>query len=560
MLALSVGGVAAIADPTSSSTAPTPPTTTPASTTTTEPSVSATESQESTSSSPVSSANESDRKLRINTNIGTSLGLSPPQGGPGTQVTITAVRYGPCLDPPPAMTEELSGSPVFSLQWGGTTLQAKTDGGNAVAHYTVPDEASAGDYSVTVTVSCSVEFKDGSNLVPHNTATFTVVVPKKDPTLTLDTAAGHRGVQIQATGTDFACGSGESVQLFWDGQGDPLTEPQPQAFSVQLTVPEQASIGGHTVVARCQYHSTITASKPFEVTEVEPPVVTPPPSLAVQPTSGHPGDPMRITGERFVCTDHPGTVELRWDDDTSLATPPVDAAGNFETSVPVPLDADARGHTVNAACVDKSVAMATAFTVVAKDVPPPPVPAPAAAMALQPASGHRGDQMRIAGERFACANRTVELSWDDGTHLATTFVDASGDFATLIPVPTNADLRSHMVGAACSDASIALAAAFTVIAEPPPPPTTAPTRNWGWVIVLIAVAVALIAAVYHMAKPRPPKPPAVRAVARPSGPPLVTVHETPAHGESTYALRLETHSGARTLTVEEVNDGHTLTE
>ena len=37
---------------------------------------------------------------------------------------------------------------------------------------------------------------------------------------------------------------------------------------------------------------------------------------------------------------------------------------------------------------------------------------------------------------------------------------------------------------------------------------------------------------------------------------LVTVHETPAPGESTHALRLETHSGARTLTVEEVNDGH----
>ncbi|MGV0695741.1 hypothetical protein, partial [Mycobacterium paraintracellulare] len=67
------------------------------------------------------------------------------------------------------------------------------------------------------------------------------MAPKKDPTLTLDTPAGHRGAQIQASGTDFACGSGESVELFWDGKGDPLTEPQPQAFSVQLTVPEQTS-------------------------------------------------------------------------------------------------------------------------------------------------------------------------------------------------------------------------------------------------------------------------------------------------------------------------------
>lgn len=101
---------------------------------------------------------------------------------------------------------------------------------------------------MTVTVSCSFELKVGSRgeskaepKVVHNEETFTVMAPKKDPTLTLDTPAGHRGAQIQASGTDFACGSGESVELFWDGKGDPLTEPQPQAFSVQLTVPEQTS-------------------------------------------------------------------------------------------------------------------------------------------------------------------------------------------------------------------------------------------------------------------------------------------------------------------------------
>lgn len=560
-LTLTLGGVAAIADPASSSTAPTPTTTTPTSTMTSQPSATTTESQERTPpSSSVSSADQADRTIR--TNGETSLALSLQQGGPGTQVTITAVGYGPCLDPPPDVTETLSGSPVFSLQWDHKAVdlsQASLEGRNVVAHYTVPDEASAGDASVTVTVSCSFEFKVRSKVeskVVQNDATFTVIAPKKDPTLTLDTPAGHRGAQITASGADFACGPSESVQLFWDGTGDALTEPQPHAFSVKLTVPEATSIGGHTVVARCQDHSTIIASRPLEVTEVEPPVVTPPPTLAVQPTSGHPGDPMRIIGERFDCTDHAGTVELRWDDDTSLATPPVDAAGHFETSAPVPSDADARGHSVHAACADKSVAMVTTFTVVATDMPPPPVPAPAAAMALQPASGHRGDQMRIAGEGFACADRTVQLSWDDGTRLATTFVDASGGFATLVPVPTNTELRRHPVAAACSDASVALTAAFTVIAEPPPPPPRSHTPIWPWVIVLILVVAAALV-VRHI---RPPKPPAVHAVSRLAGLPLVTVHETPAHRESTYALRLETHSGARTLTVDEVNDDRTLTE
>jgi hypothetical protein len=585
-VALSLGGFAAVADPTPSSTAPTSPTTTPTSTattptstTTSKPSVSTTESTESTSSSsPVSGAAQDN--VGIQSGPKTSLQLSLPQGGPGTQVTITAAGYGLCIDPPAEVREVLVGSPVFSLQWGRTTVDnvsTTNEARDVVARYTVPDEGSASDYSVTVTVSCSFKLKADprfgstvdskldskvdSNVEPkskvvQNDATFTVVVPKKDPTLTLDTRAGHRGAQITASGADFACGPSESVLLFWDGTGAPLTEPQPQAFSVPFAVPDQTSIGGHAVVARCQGRSTITASKPFEVTETEPPVVTPPPTLAVRPTSGHPGDQMSITGERFVCTDHAGIVEVRWDDDTSLATPPVDATGHFETSVSVPLGADARGHTVNAACADKSVAMAAAFAVVAPDVPPPPVPAPAAAMALQPSSGHRGDQMRVAGEGFACANRTVELVWDDGKGLATTFVDASGDFATLVPVPTDAELRSHPVGARCSDASIALTAAFTVIAGPPPPPPPPPPQLWNWLIALTLVVAAVLAArhVYHRLHPR------VRAVSRLGGPPLVTVHETPAHGESTYALRLETHSGARTLTVEEVNDGHTLTE
>ncbi|MFZ0714756.1 hypothetical protein [Mycobacterium sp.] len=76
------------------------------------------------------------------------------------------------------------------------------------------------------------------------------------------------------------------------------------------------------------------------------------------------------------------------------------------------------------------------------------------------------------------------------------------------------------------------------------------TSYW-WALVLIAVAVALLGSVHHILKPPP-----VHAVSRLAGPPLVTVRQTPDPGESTHALRLETHSGAGALTVEEVNDGH----
>jgi hypothetical protein len=497
----------------------------------------------------------------INTGLDfeTSLTLSVQQGAPGTQVTITAAGYGPCSEPTGSLRgAESAANPVLLLEWGGTPVdrsQASTEGRDVVVPYTVPDDAPAGDY--TVTASCG--YAPPNRATFTDTATFTVVAPEKLPTLTLDAPTGHRGSQIRASGSDFACGSSETVQLLWDGDGSPLADAQPPTFTVPITVRDETSIGGHSVVARCQYHFTISASQPFEVTKTEPPVVTPPPTLSIQPTSGRPGDEMRITGERFVCTDHAGTVELRWDDGTQLANPPVDASGHFETSVPAPSNADARGHTVSAACADESVAMVTTFTVAAEGSRPPPVREPAA-MALQPASGQRGDEMRVAGERFACANPTVELSWDDGTWLANPPVDASGGFAASVLVPANADARSHTVRAACSDGSIALATAFTVIAGPPPPPPPPPPPGiWGWVIVLILVVAAVLVArhIHHRRSPHPNT--RVHAVVHPGGPPVATVHETPAHGEATHAIRLEAHFDSGIQTIREVNDDYTRT-
>ena len=479
----------------------------------------------------------------------TSLRLSPQQGTAGTQVTITAVGYGACVQPTGSLTGGGSAAnPVFLLEWAGKSVDlshASIEGRDVVVPYTVPDDP-ATQYEVTA--SCGYV---------SNTAEFTVVPPPKEPTFTLDAPSGHRGSQITATGSDFACGSSETVQLFWDDDGSPLAEAQPPTFTVPIAVPDEAPNGEHTVVARCQYHSAITASQPFEVTKTEPPVVTPAPTLSVQPTIGHPGDQVRITGERFACTDRAATVQLSWDDGTQLATPTVDESGHFETSVLVSSNADAGGHIVRAACADDSVAMVTTFTVVANGSRPPPEPTPAA-MAVQPASGQRGDEMRVAGERFVCANGTVELSWDDGTQLGNPSVDASGGFATSVPVPANADVRSHTVRAACSDGSIALTTAFTVIAEPSPsPPPPPPPGIWGWVIALVLV-VATVLGVRHIRHRRHPHPDTrVHVVGRPGGPPVATVQETPARGEATHAIRLEARFDSGIQTIREVNDDYT---
>jgi hypothetical protein len=212
----------------------------------------------------------------------------------------------------------------------------------------------------------------------------------------------------------------------------------------------------------------------------------------------------------------------------------------------------------------------SAFTVVEKP-----------SLAIDLDKGPPGSQLKATGAGFACGDTdTVDIALDSDVlgH------GSSGRFSEQISVPTDASVGDHTVVASCHNhPDITDHQIFTVTATvtttvsglnstsvvsvtssaeltPVPPTTTVPIKDvndtsdlasYWWVLVLIAVAVALLGFVYHL-----PKPPPVHAVSRVAGPPRVTVRETPAPGESTHALRLETHSGANTLTVEEVNDGH----
>ena len=246
------------------------------------------------------------------------------------------------------------------------------------------------------------------------------------------------------------------------------------------------------------------------------------------------------------------------------------SSGRFSEQITVPATASVGDHTVVASCHNHpDITDHQTFTVTSTVTDTKPKPA---ALTLNPSSGSPEDQVNVIGEGFVCADHstTVEVSWS-GTPLSSGSVDASGHFTVSFPVPAAADAGAHTVRAVCLDGSTPVATDFTVTIPAkrtivPTPPgtnttdTTDPASYW-WVFVLMAVGVALLGVVYNRAKRlRPPKVPAVHAVSRFRGPPLVTVHETPAPGESTHALRLETHSGARTLTVEEVNDGHTITE
>ena len=263
-----------------------------------------------------------------------------------------------------------------------------------------------------------------------------------------------------------------------------------------------------------------------------------------------------------------GPVKLQWDTDTPVDVDKATATANFT----VPANAKSGQHTVGGTCNGKVFA-SSAFTVVEKP-----------SLTIDPDKGLPGSQLKATGTGFACGDGTdpVDIALDSDVlgH------GSSGTFSEQISVPAEASVGDHTVVASCRNhPDITDRQTFTVTSTmtttvselnptpvvpvtsslkltpvPPATTTTVSTKDvndtsdlasYWWVLVLIAFAVALLGSVHHMLKPPP-----VHAVSRLAGPPLVTVYETPAPGESTHALRLETHSGARTLTVEEVNDGH----
>ncbi|HEX4390243.1 MAG TPA: hypothetical protein VH084_01695 [Mycobacterium sp.] len=224
--------------------------------------------------------------------------------------------------------------------------------------------------------------------------------------------------------------------------------------------------------------------------------------------------------------------------------------------------------------------MSTPFTVVEKP-----------SLTIDPGKGPPGSQLQASGTGFACGDDTdtVDIALDSDVRGH----GSSGRFNEQVSIPTEASVGDHTVVASCHNhpditdhqiftvtstvrttvsglnptpvAPVTSSAEFTPVPTTPVPTTitvsakdvndTSDLASYWWVLVLIAVAVALLGSVHHILKPPP-----VHAVSRLAGPPLVTVHETPAPGESTHALRLETHSGAHTLTVEEVNDDHSPTD
>jgi hypothetical protein len=277
------------------------------------------------------------------------LSLSPGQGTPGqTRVTATTKGIDACLGGGSSVSQTLS------WQWDGRPLQTSTTGGDgSTVTFVVPADASPSEKH-TVTAWC------GRTSI---TAPFKVIAA---PALKLDKPQGTPGSQVMAYGTGFACGD-DRVDLLWDGRTS-LTDSPSGTFSVQLTIPADASISQHTVVASCRNHADVTDSQSFTVTK-DTVGVAAPAALTLDPARGAPGDPVRFIGDRFACTDSP-MVLLSWDGQP-LGDLSADASGHFDTSISVPAGAPPSSHLVRAACSAGSAVATAGFTVVFTGSPVP---------------------------------------------------------------------------------------------------------------------------------------------------------------------------------------------
>ncbi|MHA7662212.1 hypothetical protein [Mycolicibacterium sp. HS_4_1] len=286
-----------------------------------------------------------------------TLTLDPVEGPAGSQVTATPKGFGTCLDAP-------------HLQWDGQSLAAKAvDPAVGSLAFTVPDGPATAH---TVTAVCGA---------PHKTtvmasAPFTVVETPK-PTLTLSTSKGAAGTELTATGTGFACPDSGTVQLFWDGNRTPSITASPFTFRVPFTVPATVSAGEYTVLAACADDPDVAASQQFTVVSPVTNQGTPAAAISLEPTQGHPGDPVHAFGSQFTCADHARTVRLSWDGAPPRFEVDVDGLGNFVTWFAVPSDAAVGSHTVRASCLDGSAWDTGEFTIVTVGLPvPPPITTP----------------------------------------------------------------------------------------------------------------------------------------------------------------------------------------
>ena len=210
-------------------------------------------------------------------------------------------------------------------------------------------------------------------------------------------------------------------------------------------------------------------------------------------------------------------------------------------------------------------------------------------LTLDPPQGGAGTTVTATTTNRVCFDnpQSMSLQWDDGPlDLASAPVAGTNGVEAKFAVPDPAPAGLHKVTAQCSLAQFTITtepATFKVVGGSATNSGTSNGPNIGttngpsigttngsnggttngsggnglltWVIALLAGGVGAYFVVRWRRRHRRPTS-RVRAVVRPGGPPVVTVHETPAPGEAARAVRLEAHPDPGIQTIREVDDDH----
>lgn len=279
--------------------------------------------------------------------------ISPDDGGPGeVDPTLTVnpdsvapgqstVATGEGYTPDSTATVELQdpeGNPV------GDPIQVETDSdGSFTTPVPVPADAELGDYTVIGTDDTTGEAAEAPLAVVAGSD-----ICAMDPTLTVEPGSAYPGDTVSVVGQGFPAGVPVTVQLR-DAEGNPVGDPitvtpdEACGFITDLTVPEDAEPGDHTVEAEPE-DGTPGAEAPLEILDpgTNPPGECTDPTITADPISVEAGDEVMITGTGFPAG-ATVTVQL-FDTEGNKIGGPVTVTVNedcgFETPITVPEGTD----------------------------------------------------------------------------------------------------------------------------------------------------------------------------------------------------------------------------
>ncbi|SDJ03751.1 hypothetical protein SAMN04488074_101340 [Lentzea albidocapillata subsp. violacea] len=222
-----------------------------------------------------------------------SVWLNPVSGPPGTSVTVSGKGYNTCPDYGSRTVDVL-----FDGFGTGVTAPIRADGTFSAA-MTVPTEATTGDHLVYG------RCQDGGE---YATATFTVTAaPQSDPVITLRPQTGRPATQVTVRGTGFTACQDNRVEILWDESTTGAAAVSADGtFTATFSVPRNASVTNHRVVAQCpggDYAHAAFRVNPGQAapTTTSPPVVTTttPPTTSSETTSA---PPTTTSGQDVVTT------------------------------------------------------------------------------------------------------------------------------------------------------------------------------------------------------------------------------------------------------------------